>query len=173
MKVLFLLILSSFSAWATVQDFVIQDKKISIEVPKDWEAVKNLYGLPLVVLGPWNSESRPAISFVYTHMTAKIMKPEDLQKNFADFKKDKEDWLKGHAGKLIKFEEATQKIFSKTLKGHFIGSEFVVNDVSFIERSYYLYCNDEVYNVKWSIREEHKKHLKDIETIVGSLQCPR
>ncbi len=173
MKVLFLLILYCFSAWANVQTQTIQDKKITIDVPQGWESVRDLYGLPLVVLGPWENKSRPAISWMYTGMTSKIMKGSEFQKLFTDFKKDKEDWLKGHAGKLLKFEEATPAKYSKDLSGHFVGAEFVVNDIHFIERSYYLYCSDEVYNVKYSIRDEHRKYLTSIDKIVGSLKCPR
>lgn len=172
MKVLLLILLCSLPAWAKVQDHVVQDKKIKIEVPEGWEAVRDLYGLPLVVLGPWANKSRPAISWMYTGMTSKIMKPEEFKKLFTDFKKDKEDWLKGHNGKLVKFEEATPADFPTKIKGHFIGAEFVVNDIHFAERSYYLYCNDQVFNVKWSIRDEHRAYLKDINKIVGSLQCP-
>jgi hypothetical protein len=157
----------------TYQDQMIQDKKIKIGLPKGWEAVKDLYGLPLVALGPWANESRPAISWMYTGMTTKIMKDSEFQKLFVDFKKDKEEWLKGHAGKLLKFDGPTTSNFENKLRGHFIGAEFVVNDVHFIERSYYLYCSDEVYNVKWSIRQEHSKYIQDIEKIVGSLQCVR
>lgn len=157
----------------TFQDQVIQDKKIKIGLPKGWEAVKNLYGLPLVALGPWANESRPAITWMFTGMTKKIMSESEFQKIFVDFKKDKEEWLKGHAGKLVKFEGPTATSFNNKLSGHYIGAEFVVNEISFVERSYYLYCNDEVYNVKWNIREEHLKYSKDIETIVGSLQCVR
>ncbi len=157
----------------TYQDQLIQEKKIKIGLPKGWEAVKNLYGLPLVALGPWENKSRPAISWMYTGMTTKIMKDAEFQKLFVDFKKDKEEWLKGHAGTLKKFEGPTPSDFKNKLRGHYIGAEFVVNDIHFIERSYYLYCNDEVYNVKWSIREEHSKYIKDIDQIVGSLQCVR
>ncbi|MFL5784652.1 MAG: hypothetical protein ACJ76H_08595 [Bacteriovoracaceae bacterium] len=172
MKVLLLLVLSFSSAWASVQSFVIQDKKISIDVPGGWQGVKDLYGLPLVVLGPWENSSRPAISWMYTGMTKKIMKEDEFRKIFTGFKEDKESWLKEHSGKLLKFEQPTEKSFSKDLSGHFIGAEFVVNDIHFIERSYYLYCKDEVYNVKWSIRDEHRKYLAEIDKIVGSTKCP-
>lgn len=172
MKVLLLLILSYSSAWASVQNFVVQDKKITIDVPIGWEGVRDLFGLPLVVLGPWENNSRPAISWMLTGMTKKIMKEEEFKKLFTGFKEDKVSWLQEHTGKLLKFEEPTSKAFSKDLSGHFIGAEFVVNDIHFIERSFYLYCKDEVFNVKWSIRDEHRKYMNEINQIVGSLKCP-
>jgi hypothetical protein len=170
-KALILFVLLCSSSWATVQEHTIQDKKIRINILSAWEPVKDLYGLPLVVLGPWENKSRPAITWVFTGMNAKHMTPEEFRKLFVTFKKEKEDWLKGHSGRLLKFEEATPIQFSPKLKGHFIGAEFMVSDVHFIERSYYLYCKDEVYNVKWSIRDEHRKFMKDLTSIVGSLEC--
>ena len=56
------LVASAAISSLTYQDQMIQDKKIKIGLPKGWEAVKDLYGLPLVALGPWANESRPAIS---------------------------------------------------------------------------------------------------------------
>ena len=172
MKVMLLLILvCSFVANAAIESHVVQDKKIKIDVPKEWQAVKDLYGLPLVVLGPWENESRPAITWMFTGMTTKIMKKDDLAKIFKDFKEDKEAWVKEHAGKLVKFEPLTDAKYNPGLHGSFVGAEFVINDVHFVERSYYLYCNDEVFNVKYSIRDEHRKYLKSIDGIIGSLKC--
>lgn len=172
MKVVFLLFFTfSFVASAAIESHVVQDKKIKIDVPKEWEAVKDLYGLPLVVLGPWANESRPAITWMFTGMTSKIMKKEEFLKVFNDFKSDKEAWVKEHSGKLLKFEPLTEAKYNPGLYGNYIGAEFVINDVHFVERSYYLYCNNEVFNVKYSIRDEHRKYLKSIDGIIGSLKC--
>jgi hypothetical protein len=171
MRVLFLLIFSCSVSWAKVQDFVIQDKKISIDVPAEWETVKDLYGLPLAALGPEENGTRPAMSFSFTGMTKKIMTIEQFRKLFADFRKEKEQWVSKHHGKLVKFEEMTPVKFPGGMDGHFIGAEFIMEDEHFAERSYYLYCKDEVYHVKWSIREEHRKHMKDIESILRSFTC--
>lgn len=172
MRVIVLLIFFvSVSAQAIVETHVIQEKKISIEVPKEWETVKDLYGLPLVALGPEEDETRPAIAFSFTGMTKKIMKVENFQKLFTDFRKEKEAWVRNHKGKLLKFEDMTPVKMTGDIHGHFIGAEFLVEDTHFIERSYYLYCKDEVYHVKWSIRDEHRKHMKDIDLITRSFSC--
>lgn len=171
MKVLLLLIFSCSLSWAKVQDHVIQDKKISIDVPTEWQTAKELFGLPLVALGPEENETRPAISFSFTGMTKKIMKVENFQQIFSDFKKEKEAWVGKYKGKLLKFEDMTPVTFSKDIHGHYIGAEFLIEDEHFAERSYYLYCKDEVYHVKWSIRNEHRKHMKDIDKIIRSFKC--
>jgi hypothetical protein len=172
MKAVFLLMFVLCSAAnAAVETHVIQEKKIQIDVPKEWETVKDLYGLPLVALGPEEDETRPAIAFSFTGMTKKIMKVESFQKLFTDFRKEKETWVQKHKGKLIKFEEMTPVKTTGDIHGHYIGAEFLVEDTHFVERSYYLYCKDEVYHVKWSMRDEHRKHMKDIDQITRSFSC--
>lgn len=166
-----LMIISSSGAMASVESHIIQGKKVQIEVPKEWETVKDLYGLPLVALGPEEDETRPAIAFTYTGMTKKIMKVENFQKLFSDFRKEKDDWVRKHKGQLLKFEEMTPVKMTSEVHGHFIGAEFIVEDTHFVERSYYLYCKDEVYHVKWSMRDEHRKHMKDIDVITRSFSC--
>jgi len=167
------LLMISFSsgAMALVENHVIQEKKVQIEVPKEWETVKDLYGLPLVALGPEEDETRPAIAFTFTGMTKKIMKEESFQKLFIDFRKEKDNWVRKHKGQLLKFEEMTPVKMTSDVHGHFIGAEFIVEDTHFVERSYYLYCKDEVYHVKWSMRDEHRKHMKDLDVITRSFSC--
>jgi hypothetical protein len=171
MRVLLLLILCCSSSWAKVQEHVIQGKTISIDVPAEWETVKELYGMPLSALGPEENGLRPAMSFSFTGMTKKIMTVEKFQSLFKDFKQTKTKWVNKYKGKLLMFEEMTPVTFSKDIQGHFIGAEFIVDDITFAERSYYLYCKDEVYHVKWLIRDEQRKHMKDIEQILRSFSC--
>lgn len=171
MKVLLLLILSCSFSWAKVEEFEIQGKKISIDVPAEWQTVKELYGMPLSALGPEENGLRPAMVFSFMGMNSKIMSPEKFQSIFKDFKTSKQKWVDKYKGKLLMFEEMTPVEFSKDVKGHFIGAEYIVDDIIFIERSYYLYCKSDVFHVKWNIREEHKKHMKDIERILRSFSC--
>ena len=179
MKVLVLLFLSfSFAATAAVETHVIlektgdiPEKTISVEVPKEWQSAKDLFGLPLSLLGPEENEARPAMSFSYTGMTKKIMTPEKFRELFKEMKQGKERWATKLGAKLLMFEQPTSVAITKEITGHFIGAEFMVQNEIFTERSYYLYCKDEVYHVKWMLREGQKKHMKDIETILRSFSC--
>lgn len=167
---LFLSLLIS-TAFAVRQTHEISPgKKITIELPEKWESVTDLYGIPLTVLGPWNDESRPAMSFVYTGMDIKKFPESELQKLFKDFKSEKESWVKEHKGELLKYEPVKKIIVGKNT-ANFIGAEFKINGIHFIERSYYLTCKDEVYNLKYNIRHEHLKHLQAIMGIVETFKC--
>lgn len=168
-SILILLLISS--AWVHAETFEIsKGKKISINLPSEWEGVKDLFGLPLTVLGPWENESRPAMSFTYTGMVEKKFTKSEFEKLFADFKSDKQNWVNKHKGELLQIDPLTE-VKAGNKSGYYIGSEFKINDIHFIERSYYLACNGEIYNVKYSIRDEHKKHLKGLTDIVENFKC--
>lgn len=172
MKLLLFISLLSFGAFAKVESFTLTSgKKVSVNVPENWETAKDLFGIPLAVLGPWANESRPVLSILPTKVNSSKMPEAEFKKFFADFKKEKDEWVKSHNGQLLSYEPTTNVDFRKDLKGHFIGAEFKINDVHFIERSYYLYCKDELYNLKYSIRDEHRKYVKDLQKMVEEFKC--
>ena len=172
MKWPFLALILCSTAFAKTASFELKDqKKVTITHPEGWETIKELYGIPLAVLGPYANESRPVLSILPTNVKKSKHPEKEFQKLFADFKTEKEEWVKSHDGKLLKYEPSTEVELRKDLKGHYIGAEFEMNKIHFIERSYYLYCKDEVYNLKYSIRDEHRKFIKDLQKMIGDFKC--
>lgn len=172
MKWLFLVLLVCPYAYSKTASFELKEKKkVTITFPDTWETAKELYGIPLAVLGPWANESRPVLSILPTNVKQDKHKPEDFQELFENFKVEKDEWVKSHKGTLIKYEPTTQVEPRKDLKGHFIGAEFAINGIHFVERSYYLYCKNEVYNLKYSIRDEHRKYIPELQKMIGDFKC--
>jgi hypothetical protein len=172
MKWLFIALILSPSAFSKTVTFELeQKKKVTVTHPESWETVKDLYGIPLTVLGPYANESRPVLSILPTNLREEKHSPKEFQKLFEDFKKEKDEWVSGHKGTLLKYEALTLVEPRKDLKGHFIGAEFAINGIHFVERSYYLYCKSEVYNLKYSIRDEHRKYIKDLQQMIGDFKC--
>jgi hypothetical protein len=172
MKLLLVVCLMSFGTFAKVETFNLSvGNKVTLNVPEKWETAKDLFGIPLAVLGPWANESRPVLSIVPTGVKASIMPQKDFQNLFNNFKKEKEEWVRSHKGELLGYEPTKSAELRKDLKGHFIGAEFKINNVHFIERSYYLYCKDELFNLKYSIRDEHRKYIKDLQKMVEEFKC--
>lgn len=172
MKLLIISALLSFGAYAKEENFTLTSgKKVTVDVPQNWETAKDLFGIPLAVLGPWANESRPVLSILPTNVKSSKMPEAEFKKLFTDFKKEKDEWVKSHKGELVSYEPTTSVEFRKDLKGHYIGAEFKINDVHFIERSYYLYCKDELYNLKYSMRDEHRKYTKDLQKMVEAFKC--
>lgn len=164
--------LLSFSAWSAPETHSIdKGKKVTIAVPEGWESVKDLYGIPITVLGPWANESRPVLMYVFTHLKKSYFSQEDFEGLFKDFEKEKSDWVKTHNGTLIKYEPKTKVELRKDLQGHYIGAEFKINDIHFVERSYYLYCKEQVYNLKYSMRDEHRVHLPVLHQMIKEFKC--
>ena len=172
MKLILLLSLLSFGAYAKVQTFTLEGgKTVMLNVKEDWETAKELFGIPLAVLGPWANESRPVLSVLPTKLKQKDVSESEFKKLFEDFKKEKQEWVESHSGELVNYEPVTSVEFNKNLLGHYIGAEFKINNIHFIERSYYLYCNGEVYNLKYSMRDEHRKYTKDLQNLVEGFKC--
>lgn len=172
MKILLVALIVSSAAYSKTVTFELEGKhKVTITHPEGWETAKDLYGLPLTVLGPFANDSRPVLTIVPTNLKEELHSPAEFKKVFDGFKTAKEEWVTNHKGNLLKYEAVTSVEPSKSLKGHFVGSEFALNGVHFIERSYYLYCKKEVYNLKYSIRDEHRKYIKDLQKMIGDFKC--
>jgi hypothetical protein len=170
-KILIILFLFSFHSFAKTETVeMAKNKKITLDLNDDWEFVKDLFGVPLTVLGPWENESRPVILYTPTGVNSDKFPEEEFQKIFLDFRKEKEAWVKSLSGKLVSFEPMTTIKF-KNAHGHYIGAEFIIDDITFSERSFYLFCKKELYSIKWSLRDEHKKYLPELQRIVESFQC--
>jgi hypothetical protein len=171
----FLVLLSlllTFSTQAVVKKHEIEkEKSIRIDVPAGWESVKDLFGMPLSILGPFDKDSRPALMVLYTNLSMRNFNKAEFEAHFMKFRAEKDAWVRSHDGTLNSFTEVTKTKLSPTVEGVYIGSEFVMKNITFLERSYYVYCDEDVYNIKWSIREAHKKHLPVLEKIVSSFQC--
>ncbi len=168
---LLLAIFISTPLMAGQEKFQINERSISLNVPSGWEAVKDLFGMPLVILGPMENEARPAIMFLSLKLTPKEFDQDTFPTLFQDFKLKKEDWLKSHKGELLSFEPATAIELRKDLKGHFIGAKFKINEIEFIERSYFLSCKNNIFNVKYSLRQTHEKYLPVLQKLAGEFVC--
>jgi hypothetical protein len=170
MKFLFAFFL--FSTLASAKVIKLTDgQSVEVSFSEKWESSLNLYGVPLMILGPWDGESRPVLTVLPTNLTEKVFAENDLKVIFKDFQKEKEAWVGDHKGELLKYEPITAVKFSETLKGQYIGAEFKLEGTHFIERSYYLFCQGQVFNLKYSLREAHLKYLSELQEMVRSFRC--
>jgi hypothetical protein len=90
MRLLVLLSMLVMHVHAKVETVTFEDgQKVSFELPTGWEYAKDLYGMPLVILGPWKNQARPALSILPTSFTKKIVEPDSLKELFIGFKNKK------------------------------------------------------------------------------------
>jgi hypothetical protein len=165
-----ILLMGSTFAWAETFQLP-KARPFKIEIPAGWKAAPNLFGIPLAILGPQSQEKRPVLSVYPGELHSKTISEEKLQSLFVDFKKEKEQWMKEEGGELKSFEPLTKVNFSKAVRGHYIGAEYVLNKEHFLERSYYLYCQGELFNLKYTFRSDQLAHLQAALKMVENFTC--
>lgn len=166
-----ILLMTSF-AYGKTESFVLpKSKPFKMNISDGWRAVPNLFGIPLAILGPELKDKRPVLSVYPGEANSKAISRTDLESLFVDFKKEKELWMQDEGGTLKSYEPITKVSFSKNLSGHFIGAEYVLEGETFVERSYYLYCKEELYNLKYTFRNDQLTHLKSAQQMVENFQC--
>lgn len=174
LKSLFLLcLLLSSALQAVTQSFTLTKKqlKVKLDIPETWSANKDLFGLPLVLSGPMVGDTRPVISILPTQLTTKQVTPEQFKNMFSTYPDDRQKWIAGHKGTLLSLDPVQELTWKGNQKVSRVGSRYLINDISFEEGSYYLFCGGELYNLKYSMRDDHKMYAKDILAIIESFTC--
>lgn len=166
------ILVMSFHAYGKTESFALpKSKPFKINIPDGWRAVPSLFGIPLAILGPEARDKRPVLSVYPGETNSKVLSQADLESLFADFKQEKEKWMKEEGGELKTYEPVTKVSFGKNVSGHYIGAEYVLEGETFLERSYYLYCKEELYNLKYTFRNDQLSHLKAAQQMVENFQC--
>lgn len=76
----------SFPLFAKVQSYdLTAGRKVSVNVMKDWEVVKDLFRIPLRVLGLWANASRPVVLIVITDIKKSQLSEAELKKSSLTF----------------------------------------------------------------------------------------
>jgi hypothetical protein len=166
-----LILIYPFAVMAKTEAIQYEKKIFVLTFPDDWVSEIDLFDLPITILGPMQEDYRPVISVIPTGIPSKDVKEELYKDAFLEQKAEKEKWLQEHKGKLLKFEPYTIVSLRPDLKGHFIGAEYLISGIHYIERSYFLHCGDQFVNVKYSTREELREVVPQLIKIAGSLKC--
>ncbi len=154
------------------ENFQLDKATISVVVPSDWQAAKNLFGMPLTIVGPMVSSGRPVVSFTPTGIKELKFDPKKLEENYVQYKNGREEWLQTHSGKSIEYYPYTNFKNSNGLEVHKVGYSYEMGEIKFWEFSYYILCKDHLYNAKILLRHSHgEKLLKVAEDLVGSFEC--
>ncbi len=167
----------SVSAHSKPTSFNLNRGAVTIDVPVDWQSAPDLFGMPLVLLGPDNGERRPVITLTPTGIENLNYDPKGLKNDQAGYKNGREKWLSKHNGKAVKFFPY-ENIKSKDSKQtgvtdiHKIGYEYQISGKEFIEESYFVTCKNKLYHLKSVLNKKHEKQFsKIIKDIIGSFSC--
>lgn len=153
------------------KNFKLKYGEISILVPNSWQAVENLYGMPLMILGKEVNGRRPVVSFHSTNITNTKPNENEIRKNITGYHKGRKEWLSKRNGDLIKFLPYTVNKLSPSITLHSIGYKYDLGKNRYTEMTYYIVCKSRFFNLKTLVTSEHNnQHLK-LNDIVRSFKC--
>jgi hypothetical protein len=156
---------------AAVQSFQLKNVGVEIEVPERWQVARDLFGLPLQILGPQNGTFRPVLSLTDTPLSNIIFDTTKSKPNEGLYQKGRTTWLKKKGGKLISF--LPYKSFqSHQMDFHEIGFEFWLKNLAYREKTYVFLCKNKlVYLKTLESRQNKLSHELVFKKIIASLKC--
>jgi hypothetical protein len=144
-----------------------EEVNFKIDVPENWREVKDLYGIPVTLLGPSVSpKPRAVIQIIPTDAPPAPMSEKDAKafgENYADGRKN---WLKDQDAEILEL-----------LPGKFSGGKlsagvsYRLNKKTYLERTYFVNCPKKLFHLKIILNLENRDELKTCESIVRSFAC--
>src|SRR5437016_4858810 len=83
--------------------FQVGKTRVSVELPAHWQAVRDLYGIPLMILGPWDGQDRAVLSVVPTNLKGIRFFAGDASEIEREFKIGREEWLGKYGGHSLQY----------------------------------------------------------------------
>jgi hypothetical protein len=172
-----------------IQHIKLRTAKITVAIPKNWEAIKDMWGLPLSIYSPDHQSGDPSLAEDYTAKRSVLTviptgaKNVTLsEKNLAPeahlhFEARKKDLEKQGATVISNLPYSYTPLTTKPIKGsplgiHRIGVRFKSGDSDFHEISNYLVCDYQIFMLKALIPDESFATDNPlIENIVKSFKC--
>jgi hypothetical protein len=168
-KFIILLLVLPLSSFAKIESRFINSKVLSFEIPKGWKAIKNNQ-IRFAIVGPRGHGPRPAIFTMPTNIKATKHEETQINSFLKNYKSTYEELIKSSNAKLLSVSPKRPVTFPNS-HGVSLGMDYSINDVTFSEYTYYLFCKDDLYLVKYSLRTSQKNHTKDILKIIQSFSC--
>lgn len=128
--------------------------------------------MPLTLSGPMKEESRPVITVTPTEMKKVSFNLKDTNAVNADYKAERLKWLQKHKGEFLTLTPYEKQVRQQN-ESHSIGYSYKINEITFIEKSFYVVCNEQLFHLKYLMRETQKESLNDTEKIVESFKCTK
>jgi hypothetical protein len=146
---IFVVIIFSNLAFAKIQKLELRNGTVSFELPnKEWNYYRDMFGLPLVFVGPSRDNQRITISVTATGIEDLMLNPDKLES-------DQNRWFLGRKRFVEKLNGVITKKFEyKKISSanlpviHKIGYQYQVENRVFESYSYFYNCNKQLYHVK-------------------------
>jgi len=164
--------LGGSTSQAEIKKFKLSRGTIQIDVPKEWQSAPDLYGIPLMLLGPEQAGRRPTLAVVPSGQPGQKITSEDLKANPDGFRIGREKWLKKYQGKALEFFPYQYEKLSNGSEVHTLGYRYEISSLKFTEKSYYVVCQGKLYILKSVLSDGHTSDAENsIQNTVRSLSC--
>lgn len=164
------------TAQAAVKTFSFEDGKdkdsIKLQVPAKWQDARDLYGVPLFLLGPEKDGSRPTLAVTPTGIADLAFDEKGLDKTQDQYKKGREEWLKNNGGKSVSYLPYKTEKWGNVDVAHSIGFRYELDGQEYVEKSFYVFCKKKLYHMKSLMTSQQEKaHAKSMEETIRSFAC--
>ena len=171
-------LMTSFSglAMAETKTYSIENQKFSMDVPAGWRDYKDLAGSPLTFFGPESSDGpRTVVLIAPTGKEDKKNFFSAVKTHSDEYKKGRENWLKGSLGEAISFDPSKEEKWAGIERALEFGYNYEVPSGKFYERSVYILCGgNKVFYIKSLVPEAFQNdHNPLIEQTIKSLKCEK
>lgn len=163
--------LISFFFTQSIHALTIEDQrgKVEIEQKAEWDYEKNLLGLPHVFLTKDQPE-RSSLSLTLTGIKGVNLPVKDLRKNQNQYQDGRKSWAKKHDATIEKFLPYEVLDNKNKVKVHIIGMDYKINNVGYLEKSYYAECPNSFVHLKL-LSPKNEKRIREADEMIQSLKC--
>ena len=138
-----------------------------INFSKEWKEVKDLYGIPVTLLGPSVTPKPRAVIQIIPTSSKPIPMKEEHAKAFGEkYAEGRKRWVTEQQGQILEI-----------LPGNFdngrlwTGVSYKIGVKRYLERTYFVNCSKNLYHLKIILNFENLDSLKESESIVRSFAC--
>lgn len=157
--------LLSAPLWARTLSY--DGQTFSMDVPTEWKDVKDLYGIPITLLGPSVApKPRVVIQVIPTKLPHGEMKESDAKKFGEDYAEGRKRWVKEQEGEIL---ELVPGSFEKNRL--MAGVSYKIHHKRFLERTVYVNCPKKLFHLKLILNFENLESLSEAQNILRSFEC--
>ena len=168
--------INTFTYASTDSWIELERARVSFDKPHEWKTFKKLLGFPLVLTSPQKNKARIVIgitpSDIKDYPFVKNNEPNSFQDNAKTYKNDAKKWMSNKSGMIKEFFPYKKEKWKNTGDVHHYGFRYNLGEIAFVEHSYYLLCQKQLFHIKTLYREnEFKKDEGKIKNVLNSFNC--
>ncbi len=166
----FLFVVSSTLASGKSLELKKNTRSIFIEEKTDWTLGKDLFGMPFIYFSPQTNGQRSNISFTDTGADLEL-DLKSISSSQELYRENKKKWAEQVGARIDGFSDFESFTNKHGHSIHKIGFEYVHEDDSYVERSYYIECRGKILFSKSLRLKQNVAHDKDFTELLQSLDC--